>query len=54
MISDAGLCWQHVGGVGSTTTTTTDHTALKVRSSKLGRVGIGRSSVEWINMGCAT
>ena len=23
MISGAGLCWQHVGGVGSTTTTTT-------------------------------
>ena len=22
MISGAGLCWQHVGGVGSTTTTT--------------------------------
>ena len=21
MISGAGLCWQHVGGVGSTTTT---------------------------------
>ena len=23
--SGAGLCWQHVGGVGSTTTTTTNH-----------------------------
>ena len=23
MISGDGLCWQHVGGVGSTTTTTT-------------------------------
>ena len=23
MISGAGLCWQHVGGVGSTTTTGT-------------------------------
>ena len=24
MISGAGLCWQHVGGVGSTTTTSSD------------------------------
>ena len=24
MISGAGLCWQHVGGVGSTTTTTAE------------------------------
>ena len=28
MISGAGLCWQHVGGVGSTTTTTTSDLCL--------------------------
>ena len=29
MISGAGLCWQHVGGVGSTTTTTAEVSDLE-------------------------
>ena len=35
MISGAGLCWQHVGGVGSTTTTTTTFRVIGCNCSYL-------------------
>ena len=42
MISGAGLCWQHVGGVGSTTTTTTGR--IESRHSIKSLEGMGSSS----------
>ena len=34
MISGAGLCWQHVGGVGSTTTTYSKKYSHKIKTNK--------------------
>ena len=40
MISGAGLCWQHVGGVGSTTTTTTSTPTTRTTSTPTTRMTI--------------
>ena len=46
MISGAGLCWQHVGGVGSTTTTTTFLSSLHLKPTAYFRY-IDDISVIW-------
>ena len=43
MISGAGLCWQHVGGVGSTTTTTT---AISMMSDDVTKLVKGQSCIQ--------